>query len=63
MRTSNIKDLIYPKQTVLDDSIACAIWFAARGKGWLEKLEKYMFKLYFLSMKAHNIVFFTLFCY
>ena len=24
---------MYPLQTVLDDSIGCAIWFAARGRG------------------------------
>nr|CAB3223735.1 asparagine synthetase domain-containing protein 1-like [Phallusia mammillata] len=32
-RKSRIRDLTYPKDTVLDDSIACAIWFAARAKG------------------------------
>lgn len=34
-RAVRIADLAYPKQTVLDDSIACAIWFASRGKGTL----------------------------
>ena len=30
-----IKDLLHPLDTVLDDSIGCAIWFAARGLGEL----------------------------
>ena len=34
-RHTHIADLAYPKQTVLDDSIACALWFASRGKGLL----------------------------
>ena len=33
MRSDHIADLTYPKQTVLDDSIGCALWFASRGKG------------------------------
>ncbi|XP_033122656.1 asparagine synthetase domain-containing protein 1-like [Anneissia japonica] len=32
MRSSRVSDLVYPHNTVLDDSIGCAIWFAARGK-------------------------------
>lgn len=32
-RTNHIRDLVYPLNTVLDDSIGCAVWFAARGKG------------------------------
>lgn len=28
-------DLLYPLCTVLDDSIGCAVWFAARGQGIL----------------------------
>eukprot|EP00092_Neocalanus_flemingeri_P011417 GFUD01012303.1.p1 GENE.GFUD01012303.1~~GFUD01012303.1.p1 ORF type:complete len:580 (+),score=219.59 GFUD01012303.1:250-1740(+) len=32
-RSSHIKHLLHPLHTVLDDSIGCAIWFAARGKG------------------------------
>jgi len=28
--------LILPLTTVLDDSIGCALWFAARGKGLLD---------------------------
>ena len=27
---------MYPLCTVLDDSIGCAIWFAARGKGVID---------------------------
>lgn len=26
---------MYPLETVLDDSIGCAVWFAARGEGVL----------------------------
>jgi hypothetical protein len=32
-RESRIADLIYPRNTVLDDSLGCALWFAARGQG------------------------------
>jgi asparagine synthetase B (glutamine-hydrolysing) len=35
MREKHIKHLVKPSQTVLDDSIGCAIWFAANGKGLL----------------------------
>lgn len=34
-RESVVKHLLYPHQTVLDDSIGCALWFASRGKGQL----------------------------
>ncbi|KAG5852905.1 hypothetical protein ANANG_G00067490 [Anguilla anguilla] len=33
MRLKNISHLVYPLETVLDDSIGCAVWFAARGVG------------------------------
>ncbi|CAD5123732.1 DgyrCDS12049 [Dimorphilus gyrociliatus] len=40
-RQSTIANLIKPLRTVLDDSIACAIWFAANGIGCVgEKLYK-----------------------
>lgn len=32
-RSAHIKKLIYPLSTVLDDSLGCALWFAARGRG------------------------------
>ena len=32
-RARIVKDLLHPLETVLDDSIGCAIWFAARGRG------------------------------
>ncbi|PKK29535.1 asparagine synthetase domain containing 1 [Columba livia] len=35
MRQQRIKHLIYPLDTVLDDSIGCAIWFASRGEGFI----------------------------
>lgn len=34
-REAVIKHLLYPHQTVLDDSIGCALWFACRGQGYL----------------------------
>ncbi|CAH1388564.1 unnamed protein product [Nezara viridula] len=38
-RHKHIINLIYPLSSILDDSLGCAIWFAARGKGLLnEKL-------------------------
>lgn len=30
-RTGHIADLIYPLNSVLDDSLGCALWFASRG--------------------------------
>ncbi|XP_061091095.1 asparagine synthetase domain-containing protein 1 [Conger conger] len=33
MRLKSISHLVYPLETVLDDSIGCAVWFAARGVG------------------------------
>ncbi|XP_022318246.2 asparagine synthetase domain-containing protein 1-like isoform X2 [Crassostrea virginica] len=35
LRSSHIRHLVYPLETVLDDSIGCAVWFAARGEGVL----------------------------
>ncbi|XP_059487868.1 asparagine synthetase domain-containing protein 1 [Neocloeon triangulifer] len=32
-RNKHIADLIYPLKSILDDSLGCALWFAARGKG------------------------------
>ncbi|XP_042678122.1 asparagine synthetase domain-containing protein 1 [Centrocercus urophasianus] len=37
MRQRFINHLIYPLDTVLDDSIGCAIWFASRGEGYIHK--------------------------
>ncbi|KAF0293110.1 Asparagine synthetase domain-containing protein 1 [Amphibalanus amphitrite] len=34
-RAARVRHLISPLQTVLDDSIGCAVWFAARGAGEL----------------------------
>ena len=38
-RESLIRHLLYPHQTVLDDSIGCALWFASRGKGLSNNAE------------------------
>ena len=32
-RQSRVRHLLHPLVTVLDDSIGCAVWFAARGRG------------------------------
>ncbi|KAM5152427.1 asparagine synthetase domain-containing protein 1 isoform 2-T2 [Mantella aurantiaca] len=36
MRQQYISQLVYPLNTVLDDSIGCAVWFASRGIGMLQ---------------------------
>ncbi|XP_069851730.1 asparagine synthetase domain-containing protein 1 isoform X1 [Dipodomys merriami] len=35
LRRTQIRHLVQPLGTVLDDSIGCAVWFASRGIGWL----------------------------
>ncbi|XP_062944593.1 asparagine synthetase domain-containing protein 1 [Cynocephalus volans] len=35
LRRTRICHLVQPMDTVLDDSIGCAVWFASRGTGWL----------------------------
>lgn len=35
-RKTRISDLIYPLDTILDDSLGCALWFAASGRGLLD---------------------------
>ncbi|XP_040005111.1 asparagine synthetase domain-containing protein 1 [Xiphias gladius] len=35
MRQGRICHLVHPLDTVLDDSIGCAVWFAARGTGFV----------------------------
>ncbi|XP_049568102.1 asparagine synthetase domain-containing protein 1 [Orcinus orca] len=35
LRRTRISHLIQPLDTVLDDSIGCAVWFASGGVGWL----------------------------
>lgn len=35
LRRTQICHLVQPLDTVLDDSIGCAVWFASRGLGWL----------------------------
>ncbi|KAM9487070.1 asparagine synthetase domain-containing protein 1 [Clarias gariepinus] len=37
MREKNICHLVHPLDTVLDDSIGCAVWFAARGTGFVSE--------------------------
>ncbi|XP_040819241.1 asparagine synthetase domain-containing protein 1-like isoform X1 [Ochotona curzoniae] len=38
-RRAQIRHLVHPLDTVLDDSIGCAVWFASRGAGWLVTRE------------------------
>lgn len=35
IRSRHVSHLVSPLNTVLDDSIGCALWFAARGTGRL----------------------------
>uniref|UniRef100_A0A0P6JTS7 Asparagine synthetase domain-containing protein 1 n=1 Tax=Heterocephalus glaber TaxID=10181 RepID=A0A0P6JTS7_HETGA len=35
LRSTHIRHLVQPLDTVLDDSIGCAVWFASRGIGYL----------------------------
>lgn len=35
-RETRVQKLLAPQCTVLDDSIGCALWFAARGAGTVE---------------------------
>lgn len=35
MRSEHVRHLVHPSDTVLDDSIGCAIWFASRGSGFV----------------------------
>ncbi|KAK7938808.1 hypothetical protein WMY93_002134 [Mugilogobius chulae] len=37
MRRERICHLVFPLETVLDDSIGCAVWFAARGRGLIRE--------------------------
>lgn len=37
MRRKRICHLVHPLDTVLDDSIGCAVWFATRGTGFIAK--------------------------
>lgn len=36
-RAEHLRHLVHPLETVLDDSIGCAVWFAARGTGVVEE--------------------------
>ncbi|XP_063412900.1 asparagine synthetase domain-containing protein 1-like isoform X2 [Mytilus trossulus] len=40
LRTNHIQHLLYPLESVLDDSIGCAVWFASRGCGILGNTEQ-----------------------
>ena len=35
-REEHFRHLVHPLRSVLDDSIGCALWFAARGEGLLQ---------------------------
>ncbi|XP_061649579.1 asparagine synthetase domain-containing protein 1 [Phyllopteryx taeniolatus] len=37
MRRKRINHLVHPLDTVLDDSLGCAVWFAAKGEGFLTR--------------------------
>ena len=38
-KTERIRHLLKPLDTVLDDSIGCAIWFAAEGQGHIRTYD------------------------
>lgn len=59
MRQQRINHLIYPLDTVLDDSIGCAIWFASRGEGSVSKQGE--IKPY--RSPAKVLIYFVLFCF
>ncbi|XP_044522387.1 asparagine synthetase domain-containing protein 1 [Gracilinanus agilis] len=50
MRQHQISQLVYPLDTVLDDSIGCAVWFASRGIGYIMKEDE--MQLYQSSAKV-----------
>jgi asparagine synthetase B (glutamine-hydrolysing) len=41
MREEWIKDLISPLKTVIDDSVGCCLWFAARGQSQTEGQDQH----------------------
>jgi len=41
-RFEAVSQCIYPLETVLDDSIGCALWFGARGRGTLHGSMKHV---------------------
>lgn len=40
MRQKRICHLVHPLDTVLDDSLGCALWFAARGSGFINDVTE-----------------------
>lgn len=53
MRQERISNLVHPLDTVLDDSIGCAVWFAARGVGMaMDRAEQ---KLYTSNAKVTQV--------
>ena len=61
-RDRYISDLLYPHNTVLDDSIGCALWFAARGVGYCARaddVDQWMFstaRLLFSGIGADELL-------
>ncbi|XP_074599420.1 asparagine synthetase domain-containing protein 1 [Brevipalpus obovatus] len=55
-RDTHIKYLVKPLETVLDDSIACALWFAAQGKGKLQCSPQSASDLSFYSSPARVVL-------
>lgn len=56
MRAKSICHLVHPLGTVLDDSIGCAVWFAARGSGLVS--EGIQQKQHSSTAKVRNVNFF-----
>ncbi|XP_067014543.2 asparagine synthetase domain-containing protein 1 [Anabrus simplex] len=52
-RTKTIADLIHPLNTILDDSLGCALWFASRKQGVVnDELYKSPVRILLLGMGA-----------
>lgn len=56
MRAKNICHLVHPLDTVLDDSIGCAVWFAARGTGFVSEEEQQ--RQHSSTAKVRNLCFY-----
>lgn len=60
-RREHVCHLVYPLETVLDDSIGCAVWFAARGTGFImeDGDQKPFFSLAKVILKKEVPAFFS----
>lgn len=54
-RKNHIRYLIHPLQSILDDSLGCALWFAARGKNGTYKSSTRVRFLLFIHFELCNL--------